>query len=86
MDAMKGLLEVQTVVINQQTEVIQNLEVQVEQFRVITLKVQEAMLNLREPQGNSLGDPILVEDSDEEEEEEEVVVLEAEEVVLKAGP
>ena len=74
---MKGLLEAQTGVINQQTEVIQNLERQVEQLRVITLEAREAVANLREPRGNVLGDPILVEDSDEEEEEVEV---------LEAGP
>ena len=76
MEVMKVLLEAQTGVINQQTEVIQNLKRQVEQLRVIALEAREAVANLREPRGNSLGDPILVEDSDEE--EEEVVVFEAE--------
>ena len=75
MEAMKVLLEAQTGVINQQTEVIQNLERQVEALRVIALEAREAVGNLREPRGNSLGDPILVEDSDEE--EEDIVVLEA---------
>ena len=77
LEAMKVLLEAQTGVINQQSEVIQNLERQVEALRVIALEAREAVVNLREPRGNSLGDPILVEDSDEE---EEVVVG------LEAGP
>ena len=76
LEAMKVLLKAQMGVINQQTEVIQNLERQVEALRVVALEAREAVGNLREPQGNSLGDPILVEDSDEEE-EEEVQVLEA---------
>ena len=73
---MKVLLEAQTGVINQQTEVIQNLKRQVEQLRVVALEARDVVANLREPRGNSLGDPILVEDSDEE--EEEIEVLEAE--------
>ena len=76
MEAMKALLKAQTRVINQQTEVIQNLERQVEQLRVIALEAREAVRDLREPRGNTLGDPILVEDS--EEEEEVVEVFEAE--------
>ena len=74
---MKVLLEAQTGVINQQTEVIQNLERQVAELRTIALETREGLVNLQEPQGNTLGDLILVEE--EEEEEEEVgEVLEAE--------
>ena len=46
LEAMKVLLEAQTGVINQQTEVIQNLERQVEQLRVIALKARDAVANL----------------------------------------
>ena len=85
---MKVLLEAQTRVINQQTEVIQTLERMVEELQVIALKSREALLNLQEPRGNTLGNPILVEDSDEEEEVEVVDMEEEEEVVevVEAGP
>ena len=43
---MKVLLEAQTGVINQQTEVIQNLERQVEDLWVIALEAQEMGMNL----------------------------------------
>ena len=69
LEAMKVLLKAQTGVINQQTEVIQNLERQVEELQTVALETREAVLDLREPRGNTLGDPILVEDLDEEEEE-----------------
>ena len=77
LEAMKVLLEAQTGVINQQTEVIQNLEWQVAELWVIALETREELVNLREPRGNTLGDPILVEE-EEEEEEEEVVEEEGE--------
>ena len=73
---MKVLLKVQTRVIIQQMEVIQNLEVQVKQLRVVALEAREGLLQLQEPQGNTLGDLILVEDLGEEDEVE----------VLEAGP
>ena len=43
---MKVLLEAQTGVINQQTEVIQNLKRQVDALRVIKLKAWDAVVNL----------------------------------------
>ena len=75
--------------INQQTEVIQNLERQVNELQTIALETREGLVNLREPRGNTLGDPILVEDS---EEEVEVMEDEGEEIkeisreIFEAGP
>ena len=46
LEAMKVLLEAQTRVINQQTEVIKNLERQVEELRVVALEAREMVVNL----------------------------------------
>ena len=46
LEAMKVLLKAQTGVINQQTEVIQNLKRQVEALRVVALEAREGLLNL----------------------------------------
>ena len=83
LEAMKVLLKAQTGVINQQTEVIQNLERQVEVLRVVALEAREMVVNLWEPRGNTLGDSILVEDSEDEEEEEEVIEVARPQVVTE---
>ena len=75
LEAMKVVLEVQTNVIN--------LEAQVVELRTIVLKTQGAMRDLQEPQGNTLGDPILAEDSEEGEEEEVEVVKARPQVVTE---
>ena len=43
---MKVLLKAQTGVVNQQSEVIQNLEAQVEQLWIVALEAREGLLNL----------------------------------------
>ena len=74
LEAMKTLFEAQMGVINQQMEVIWCLEAQVQELNVIALKAWDVVRNLREPQGNTLGNPIVIEGSDEESEDEVEVI------------
>ena len=46
LEMMKTLLEAQTMVINKQTEVIQNLEAQVQELRTLAVRARDAVRDL----------------------------------------